>query len=166
MLLLSPRDIASALQNEADQASAVGMMAYNFAGQQPPVLRHWPNLRLIIGVSPDDERSVMAMRKLQWFSNMSQRAALRILPKSHTKLAVFRTSARRGYARAIISTMNGPVERDFKEIGIIVTGSDARQLWSYFESCWAEAIPVNPLDVKDLARVLASSVFEAPAGRL
>jgi hypothetical protein len=56
--------------------------------------------------------------------------------------------------------MNGVVPRDFKEIGILLSNKIAAELSLYFEDRWKEAVPVNPLDVRDLSRTLASSVFE------
>lgn len=159
-LLLNSSEIATALRNEADQAKACGLMTYNFAGQDFSALAQWKELRIIMGVSPDDERSFRSASRLQGFASVNPKAQVRLLPRSHIKLAVFWTAARLGYHRAVLSTMNGAAASAFKEIGILLQGTLARELMSHFESCWKLSIPVNPLDVRAVAKALASGVFE------
>jgi len=146
--------------NEADQAKASGLMTYNFAGRQSEHLVRWPNLRLIMGISQEDERSIRSSGRLQGFANISPQAQVRILPSSHVKLAIFWTSARRGRVRAILSTMNGTAPSDFLELGLIITGSEARQLETFFERRWLEAEPVKSLNLAEIRAVLESGVFE------
>jgi hypothetical protein len=163
VLLLSSSHISSALLNEADQARASGLMTYNFAGRQSEHLVRWPGLRLIMGMSKEDERSIRSSSRLQAFANISRHAQVRVLSSSHVKLAIFWTGTRRGRVRAILSTMNGTAAHDFLELGIIVTGSQAVQLEQYFEQQWLLATPVNPLDLASIKQVFEAGGFEGPS---
>lgn len=163
-LLLSPDAISHALNKEASVARAVDLMTYNFTAGNEAYLRIMKDLRLIVGVSPEDERSSRAEARLQAFANVCRllgiKHQVRLLPKSHVKLAVFHTTKARGYLRAILTTMNGVAPKEFKEIGVLITGNLAARLERYFMDRWMEATPVNPLDLSAVKKVLESSVFE------
>jgi len=157
MLRLSPEAIASALANEADQAGSTALMTYNFAGPQHAPLWRWRNLRIIMGISPEDERSMRSVQRIQGLASINHTARVRLLLRSHVKLSLFWRGSR---VRAMLSSMNGVAPSNFREIGILITGDRAAALAHYFEQSWTISTPVNPLDLKDVVRTLGSSVFE------
>ena len=161
MLLLNSNRISFELMENALKAKSTGLITYNFTFGQDLGLRKWPKLRLIMGVSPDDERSIRSTSRIQGFVNLNPAAEVRILPKSHAKLAVFWQGGKYGKVTAVLTSMNGTAPSLFRELGIWLEGRDARRLADYFEERWRESSPINPLDFRSAAKLLGTSEFEA-----